>query len=199
MDYNRFKELVESVPDYMQKDYRNLKRLVGIGDDVWPLLKQHLEDAETLYDFFENIYYDDACRMEKAWGYWARWKHPHDWPLQFEPLQEQHGISYAGAIGFIMQTEGMDMMIPIQTRGGVDKQASIYVFEDDCFNDEAVDYMFSFGGKAKVENIQLDGSYDVYRADGLLVFEQWVVDDIGRRANKKRQIWGENPNKFLYA
>ena len=198
MEFSEFKELINNAPDYQKKDYKRLAKYACIGNDVWPQFQEHLEKADSLYGFFENIYYDDDCRFEKAWGMWARMKHAHEWPLRFVPIQEVHGFSFAGAVGLVVQTEGLDMMWPLQVRGGVDKYCDVYVYEDDQFNDEAVDYMLSVGGKLTVAGLELDGSYDVYRADGLLIFEKWIVDDIGRRANKKRQIWGENPNKYLY-
>jgi len=188
MDYARFSELFADVPDAQKNDFKRLKLLTCIGGNVLPVFKEHLAATETLEDFFEAVYQDDGCRFENAWGYWAKMKHPREWADRFEALQVARDVSYVGAYGLPIECNGVDMVWPLSGEGGMDKCCDVYVFADDSFNDAACEFMLSIGGTFVVADMTLEGSFDVYRGPGLVVFEKWDTDETGHRLNRKRQM-----------
>ena len=64
MNYQDLKEQTASLSDNKRKDYRKLMSLACVGGDVKAQLKKHLEAANTLDEFYEAVYVDDAWAFD---------------------------------------------------------------------------------------------------------------------------------------
>ena len=83
MKYDDLLKEINEMPASQRPAFHEIVACAGVGGDVWPTMKQHLEDACTLREFLVAVYDDDACRFEKLWGLWAR-QDEKDWRIRFE-------------------------------------------------------------------------------------------------------------------
>lgn len=180
MNLRELHEAISALPEAQRRDYRKLYSLAGAGGKAWPAYAEHLEAATTPREFFEAVYADDACRFEPLWAQWARVARK-PWVKRFEPTQAREGF-YLSDSGVFLEGEDSQILIPMKGRS---QAVSVYVFAEDGFNDESADLCLSFSGKYTCCTMQLDGTYDVYRAGRALIFEKWNMDEAGRRLTRK--------------
>lgn len=183
MDFTRFKELMDEVPERDRRDYAKLRQLACIGGKVWPQYEAHLEAATTLCEFFEGIYADDACKMNNAWAYWARMQHKR-WADRFEPERMMRDVVFT-ANGVLIEKDGLEVVISVPV-SGKRKRADVLVFRENGFNEAAAEQVASINGAFTCSDMSFDGTYDIFVSDRLLIFEEWELDTLGYRKNDKR-------------
>ena len=186
MNYEELMEQVESMPASLVKSYREIISCAGVGGDVWPSLKPHLEKATTVREFLDAVYNDDACKFDKMWGLWAVLDKK-DWRIRFEAEMILEGalIERGGVVFEVGETM---MLVPVRGIRAKDRTVDIMVFPDDGFNLDVAEYYGSISGKFTLYDCEFDGTYDIYRAGRTLVLEHWAFDELGYRKRRRSQI-----------
>lgn len=183
MDFARFKELMDEVPERDRKDYAKLRQFTCVGGKVWPQYEAHLEEATTLREFFEGIYEDDSCKMDNTWAYWARMQRKR-WTDRFEPERMMRDVVFT-ANGILIEKDGLELVISVPV-SGKRKRADVLVFRENGFNEAAAEQVASINGAFTCAGMNFDGTYDIFVGDRVLILEEWELDTLGYRKNDKR-------------
>lgn len=186
MKYEDLIQYAQELPERDAKIYRELVSCAGVGGDVWPCMKEHLENAVTPREFFNAVYEDDACRFEKLWGLWAKLEKK-EWRIRFEAEKVlESAVIERGGVVF----EGEDVMFLVPVRGlrGKDRTVDIVIYPDDGFNVDVAEYYGSISGSFELYELKLEGTYDIYRAGRTLVLEHWTFDELGYRKRRRSQV-----------
>lgn len=182
MELSDLREQIEAMPLSQRGDYRRIYSFAGAGGKAWPALAEHLERSSTVREFLESVYEDDACRNEGVWALWAKLDRKR-WPSRFESEQEVRGALLENQ-GVVIDFEGAQLLVPVPGRG---RTVDVYVFGEDGFNADAAELYGSISGSFTCCGMQLEGTFDVYRAERALLLERWAFDKLGRRESKKRR------------
>lgn len=189
MEFKELREQIDAMPAGQRKDYRKIFSFCGAGGRVWPQLAAHLEAASTVREFLDAVYEDDACRYETVWALWAKLGRK-PWVKRFEPQQVLRDVKLKDNGLLLECADGASqVLIPLNTRG---KYIDICVFAEDGFNSEAAELFSSITGRFMCCGILLEGTFDVYRADHAVIFEQWNFDQFGRRSSSKSRCSVKN-------
>lgn len=186
MELKELREAIDAMPESRRRDYKKLLSLTGVGGKVWPALAAHLEAAGTPDEFFEAVYEDDACRFENLWAAWAKLTHKR-WAKRFEPLQTVEGAKLSDK-GVFLEGEHAQILIPVQGRN---RPIDVYVFGEDGFNSEAADLYLCVNGSFECFGMKIEGTFDVYVAERMVLIEMWEMDEAGRRVSSKRRCQQE--------
>lgn len=186
MNYAELMEQVEQMPTSLVKSYREIVSCAGVGGEVWPSMKEHLEKASTVREFLDNVYDDDECRFEKLWGLWAKLDKK-DWRIRFEAEMILEGalIERGGVVFEVGETM---VLVPVRGLRAKDRTIDILVYPDDGFNLDVAEYFCSISGPFKLYDCEFEGTFDIYRAGRSLVLERWAFDELGYRKRRRSQI-----------
>lgn len=182
MNLEQLRDQIEEMPLSQRADYRKVFSYSAVGGKVWPQLADHLERAETVKEFLENIYEDDNLRFEAIWAYWAKMSKKR-WVSRFEPAHQLRGMILKDK-GLIVTGKGNELLIPVPGRG---RTVDVFVFEEDGFNADAAELYGSINGTFECYGLVLEGTFDVYRSERSVIFERWAFDKLGRRVSTKRR------------
>ena len=172
MKYDDLLKEINEMPASQRPAFHEIVACAGVGGDVWPTMKQHLEDACTLREFLDAVYDDDACRFEKLWGLWARLDEK-DWRIRFEAE---------------MVLEGALIERGVLDAAALDRTTDILVFADDSFNTDVADFYGSISGPFTLYEQKFEGTFDIYRAGRNLILERWEFDELGFRKRRRSQV-----------
>lgn len=186
MNYAELMEQVEQASPSLVKSYREIASCAGVGGEVWPAMKEHLERASTAREFFDNVYDDDACRFEKMWGLWARLAKK-DWRIRFEAEMILEGALIERG-GVVFEMGDTMFCMPVRGLRAKDRTVDILVYPDDGFNLDVADYYGSISGPFKLYDCEFEGTFDIYRAGRTLILERWAFDELGYRKRRRSQI-----------
>lgn len=180
MNYQDLKNQTLEKCETSQAEYKKLFSLAGVGGQVKDCLKPHLEKADTLDEFYEAVYADDACKYENVWGYWAKLKHP-EWPSRFHAERGRLGVRLQ-LRGITVEGKSLQFYIPMTGRN---RRADVFEFVDGNVNEAALDYFTSVSGSFTCLDMEFAGTYDIFVGPRLIVFERWEFDKLGNRLNGK--------------
>lgn len=179
MTFDELCEEIEGLPEHQRKTFRDIATLASLGGDVLPSMKGHLENAETMREFLDGMYEDDACRYEKAWALWAK-ADQKQWLGRFQPE-----LVYEGAViehgGVVIECGESMILVPVRGVRGRERTVDLYLFPDDGFNIDLAEYFGSISGSFSCYGLALEGTFDIYRAGRALLFERWAFDELGAR------------------
>ena len=185
MNYQELKDQISAMEGRSAHDYREMLSLSAVAGDVWPKYRKHLESATTPDEFFEAIYQDDTLKFENLWAYWAKMRHSRDWLDRFECDSMRRDVLLDNRGVFLSGKDGNELLIPMKGRG---KKYNVYVFDENGFNEKAAELYGSTYGSFTCCDVELEGAFDIYRADRALIFERWAIDKLIRRKDGKGQI-----------
>lgn len=185
MDFQQLKDQVHAVEGRAGHDYRELLSLSSVAGNVWPQYREHLIGAASADEFFEAVYQDDALKFENLWAYWAKMRHSREWIDRFEADAVVTNVLLDNRGVFLSGRDGNELLIPMKGRG---KKYNVYVFSENGFNEKVAELYGSTYGTFTCCGMELEGAYDIYRADRALIFERWAIDKFMRRAHGKGQI-----------
>lgn len=202
MEFKQLEEEIEKMSAAEQKVYREILALSSLGGDILPIMKDSLEKANSLREFLDLVYMDDACRFEKAWAVWAKYSKKM-WLTRFDPecfyeaavlerggvVLESERVEHEGEVlehggAAFMPSKNM-MLIPVRGTRAHDRTIDLFVYPDDGFNTDLGEYYGSITGCFTCYGLELKGSFDIYRCGRALVFERWTFNELGYRAKKK--------------
>lgn len=138
MKYDDLLKEINEMPASQRPAFHEIVACAGVGGDVWPTMKQHLEDACTLREFLDAVYDDDACRFEKLWGLWARLDEK-DWRIRFEAEMVLEGALIERG-GVVFEAGDTMFLVPVRGIRAKDRTTDILVFADDSFNTDVADF-----------------------------------------------------------
>ena len=183
MKYDDLLKEINEMPASQRPAFHEIVACAGVGGDVWPTMKQHLEDACTLREFLDAVYDDDACRFEKLWGLWARLDKK-DWRIRFEAEMVLEGALIERG-GVVFEAGDTMFLVPVRGIRAKDRTTDILVFADDSFN---TDVYGSISGPFTLYEQKFEGTFDIYRAGRNLILERWEFDELGFRKRRRSQV-----------
>lgn len=185
MNYQELKESIDGLASAQRQALSKVFSLAVIGGSIKPEFQVHAETANSPRTFFEAIYADDNLRFTNVWAAWAKYAGK-DWLGRFEPIAHGERIDFRGReskdAAFSVRgvpvkfTGGGSFVVPLPGRG-----ADVYVFADDSFNEEAATYVTTLEGDFTCAGLELSGMFDVFKADSILILEQWNLSESGFR------------------
>lgn len=182
MELQQLNDEVERMTPARKKVFHEIISLVSLGGEILPCMKEHLEKANSLYEFLDLMYLDDACRFEKAWALWAKASNK-DWRMRFECEMFLEGALVERG-GVVVECGDSMMLIPVRGTRAHDRTIDIFLYPDDGFNVDLGEYYGSISGSFVCYGLPLEGTFDIYRAGRALLFERWAFDELGYRKRK---------------
>ncbi len=186
MKYDDLLKEINEMPASQRPAFHEIVACAGVGGDVWPTMKQHLEDAHTLREFLDAVYDDDACRFEKLWGLWARLDEK-DWRIRFKAEMVLEGALIERG-GVVFEAGDTMFLVPVRGIRAKDRTTDILVFADDGFNTDVADFYGSISGPFTLYEQKFEGTFDIYRAGRNLILERWEFDELGFRKRRRSQV-----------
>lgn len=182
MNYNDMKAELDAATGDEKRRLRDLLAMVCLGGQIEEDYVKYAEESSTLQEFFDAIYEDDDMRFTPVWGQLAREHDPIDWLQRFEPIAYMPRVKAPRGLAFRGENTAM-AILPEDLR----LTPNVFVFDEAGFNEAAANLLMTFTGAYEVAGIQLDGTYDIYRAKNNFIFEQWKTNDFGERLNKRAE------------
>lgn len=186
MNYQEMKEYIDGLAPIQRQALSKMLSLSALGGSFKSEFRVYAEEADSPCSFFDAIYADDNLRFTSVWAAWARHTGK-DWLGRFEPIARGARIDFRGReskdAAFSVRgvpvefAGGGSFIVPLSGRG-----AEVYVFADECFNEDAATYVTTLQGDFTCAGLELSGMFDVFRADGCLILEQWSLCENGFRA-----------------
>lgn len=186
MTYDELLEQVNELPAPQKAMLHEIVACAGVGGDVWPSMKEHLENATTWRGFLNAVYDDDECRFEKIWGLWAKLDEK-DWRIRFKPEMVLEGALVERG-GVVFEAGDTMFLIPVRGIRAKDRTVDILVFPFDAFNLDVAEFYCSISGPFTLYGQKFEGTFDVYRAGRNLVLERWEFDDLGLRRRRRSDV-----------
>ena len=186
MNYQEMKNSIDSLAPVQRQTLSRILSLAALGGSLKPEFQDHAEEVDSPRAFFDAIYADDELRFTSVWAAWAK-QTGKDWLSRFEPIARGVRIDFRGreskdaafsVRGVPVEFDGGgSFVVPLPGRG-----ADTYLFADDSFNEEAATYVTTIQGDFTCAGLELSGMFDVFKAEGALILEQWSLCENGFRA-----------------
>lgn len=179
MNYQEMKEYIDGLAPIQRQALSKMLSLSALGGSFKSEFRVYAEEADSPCSFFDAIYADDNLRFTSVWAAWARHTGK-DWLGRFEPIARGARIDFRGR-------ESKDAAfsvrgVPVEFAGG------------GCLlcpcRGVVLKYMYlltsasmrmprrtlrRFRVISPVLALSLSGMFDVFRADGCLILEQWSL------------------------
>lgn len=163
--------------------YRCATNVKWTGDSEPETFRRHWEQARDFERFLLSVRNDHSLRYtSQAYGLMHRRLRWRETPVNPASVKKTFlTIAEGGSVRIGDLAGTCVMYIP---NGHGDGETHIYVTGVNGFNKGAFDYIGSISGRFQIyetdhspfgptDAADLDGSYGVYSADGIVVFEQW--------------------------
>lgn len=174
----RFDELKDELRS-MGKPGRELLALATIGGAVRQEYAAHAEAATSARAFLDAVYADDDLRFTALWSAWAKADRK-DWLVRFAPERCVRGVELVRRGLPVEFAGGGALLIPAEARGG---RATVAEFADGAINAEAAEFLMAVEGAFACGGLVFDGTYDVLRDRGTVIFVRWRLNARGQRAS----------------
>lgn len=172
MDTAEFKAAVERAPLRSRADYDHLYMLVTAGEGFLPAYEAHGARSQTLSEFADAIFQDEALKDTPGWAECAKLGR-RNWLCRFQPQLLIENLR--------LKTDGMPIQlgtgVVLAPTGSRDNIANLYVFGNGAFNRQAAEFVTSIGGRFTLADYDFCGIYGLYKYRGNVILEAWEVEE----------------------